>query len=287
VSIRYGDVPLSIDNAASSGAAYQAAPGVLLLKVPNVGRYLVRDGREIIVQPEQKATPSEVRIFLMGSVFGALLHQKGVLPLHASCVRVGDGCVAFAGVSGAGKSTLAAFLEQRGYTILGDDICPVRVYPGPGAVAFPGFPRLKLWAEALNALGLEPSKFRKPRSEIEKFELTARDQIAEPFVPLRRLYVLCETRDQERDPRGIEPVEGPARLRALLANTYRFRYLRGFGQKPEHLRTCAAALKSISVLRLWRPWDLSRVSETLDALETHWKDLRDASAESSQTFAAA
>jgi hypothetical protein len=182
---------------------------------------------------------------------------------------------------------LAAFLEQRGYTILGDDICPVRVYPGPGAVAFPGFPRLKLWAEALEALGLNPSDFPQLRSEIEKHELTTRDRIAEPFVPLRRLYVLCETRDLERDPRGVETVEGAARLGVLLAHTYRFRYLNGFGRKPEHLRTCAAVLKSISVFRLWRPWDFSRMPETLDALETHWNDMRDKSVELSQALAAA
>ncbi len=276
--IRFGTVGTSLEGATSRGAAYEAAPGRLLLKSP-VGRYLVRDGREIIVQPAEEAAPSEIRVFLTGSAFGALLLQRGVLPLHASCVRVGDVSVAFSGVSGAGKSTMAAFLQQRDYAVLGDDICPVRVVPGVGSVAFPGFPRLKLWGEAFKALGLNASDFRQPRSELEKYELPLRDVTHEPFVPLRRLYLLCETRDQERRPQGIEPIEGPERIEALLANTYRFQYLDGFGQKPEHLRTCAGMLKSLSVYRLWQPREFSCMSQSLDALETHWNDLHGVSAD--------
>jgi hypothetical protein len=257
----------------------------LLLMTP-AGRFLVRDGREIIVKPEAAATSSDVRVFLMGSPFAALLHQVGVLPLHASCVRVGDAAVAFVGVSGTGKSTLAAYLRQRGYAVLCDDFCPVRVYPGLGAVAFPGFPRLKLWAEALKSLGLDSADCQRPRESIEKYELAIDTEAGEPFLPLRRLYLLCERRDFERDPQGIVPVTSVGRLRVLLNHTYRFRYVKGFGQQPDHLRAGAAVLKSASLFQLWRPWDLSLISDTVNDLEAHWTDLQEGVQHGSEAAAA-
>lgn len=204
---------------------------------------------------------------------GALLHQRGILPLHASTVQVGDGCVAFAGMSGSGKSTLAAFLHQRGYPLVGDDICPVRLLPGVGAVALPGFPRLKLWADSMTALEWDATQYPQPRTELEKYEVTVGSVVNEP--PLRRLYLLSETRD--RDPEGIQAVEGPHRLQALSANTYRFQYLEGFGLAKDHFKICAGVLSFISVFRLWRPLDLSKMAEPIAWLEEHWRDLGDIS----------
>jgi len=272
VRLYFGDVPESLEDPAGRGAAYDAAPGRLLLRSP-AGRYLVRDGREIIIQPKPETPESEIRIFLMGSAFGALLHQRGVLPLHASTVQVGDGCVAFAGISGSGKSTLAAFLHQKGYPLVGDDICPVRFLPGVGAVALPGFRRFKLWADSMIALGWDAADYPQPRTQLEKYEVTAGNVVTERLFPLRRLYLLSETRD--RDPVGIHPVEGPDRLKALLGNTYRFGYLDGFGLKTDHFKICMGVLSSTDVFRLWRPLDLSKMAEPITWLEEHWRDLGD------------
>lgn len=285
VEIRFGNVPESLDNAQVSGAAFDANPGELLLQAPPA-RFWVRDGREIIIQPESHASLSDVRVFLMGSAFGALLHQRQILPLHASCIRVGNSAVAFTGNSGAGKSTLAAWLRKRGYPVLGDDICPVRIMPGMGAVATPGFPRLKLWAEALDSLGIDSANCDQPRQHIGKYELAIEPQSTADFLPLKRLYVLQETRDSDRDPQGIVPVEGIGRIRVLLNQTYRFRYVKGFGQQSEHLQLAGSILQSVSIFRFWRYRDLNRIDEGLDELESHLADLRETAASTSSERAA-
>ena len=71
--------------------------------------------------------PADVRLFLLGSVWGALALQRGLLPLHASAVGRGRTVHAFTGPPGAGKSTLAAALAARGYPLFTDDMLD----PGP------------------------------------------------------------------------------------------------------------------------------------------------------------
>ena len=95
------------------GVLYQSAPRQFLLKISRVARYLVSDGNEIIVDPEPDADLSAIRLFLFGSAFGALLHQRGILPLHGSAIVTSRGAVVFAGVSGSGKSALACAFHRQ------------------------------------------------------------------------------------------------------------------------------------------------------------------------------
>ncbi len=114
VIIQKGSVPDRLHGAVSIGGFYQAAPGSFLLSVDGVARYLVTDGARIVIQPERDAVYDEIRLFLLGCAFAALLQQRGQLPLHCSAIVVDGGCIGFAGHSGAGKSTLAAGFLKRG-----------------------------------------------------------------------------------------------------------------------------------------------------------------------------
>ena len=82
---------------------------------------------------------------LLGTPMGVLLHYRGMPPLHASALAVGDRAVAIAGHRGAGKSTLARALLARGHRLLSDD--QVVLDPLTGRV-LPGYPGLTLWADA-------------------------------------------------------------------------------------------------------------------------------------------
>ena len=96
-----------------------------LLRVPDVGRFLIKGGQEITFGLDAGVDERDAVVFMLGSAFGILLHQRGNLVLHASAVAVGSGVVIFCGPSRAGKSTLAAALVRQGYPFITDDVCHV------------------------------------------------------------------------------------------------------------------------------------------------------------------
>ena len=99
------------------GPTWQIADKQFLLRVPNVARFMLTDGNQIVFAPESEASAADVPIFIMGTVFGILLHQRQQIVLHASAVEVNGKAIVFCGPSGEGKSTLAAALAQRGYRL--------------------------------------------------------------------------------------------------------------------------------------------------------------------------
>ncbi len=108
-----------------------------------MGRFLLRSGQEILIDLAPSADDDEVRAYLLGPVFGALCHQRGITPLHASAIDVSDGCVAFVGASGAGKSTLVAALARRGNEIIADDECFLQLAADGQMLAWPGLSRIR------------------------------------------------------------------------------------------------------------------------------------------------
>ena len=265
VIIRLGSVPEETPAPDDLGPACEAGPGQFLLSIDKVARYFVRDGREIVVDPLPGANRLEVRLFLKGSAFGALLHQRGLVPLHASAVRVGTGCVAFLGDTRSGKSTLAAFLRRRGYQVLCDDGCPFEVLAESQAVIWPGFPRIKLWADSLESLGIAVDSVFPMHTEMEKYELPVEQITSQEPVPVRRLYVLQETRNQAHE--GIERINRTARLETLVMSTYRFGFMEELSRQLPHFESCSALSHSTSIYRFVRQRDLGRIDETLDCLE--------------------
>ena len=113
------------------------SPDEYYFHIPEAGAYRVRGGHEIIVTPAPKAGQRELRLFLLGSAWGALCCQRGFLSLHSSAIRVGDGAVAFCGSSGSGKSTAAAWLLNRGFLFAGDDLSRFDAPAGGNGTTWP------------------------------------------------------------------------------------------------------------------------------------------------------
>jgi hypothetical protein len=189
ICIGIGRVPGTLDDVIATGPFLQAAQdGTFRFEVAAVARYLVTGGREVTIDPRVPAQDPAVRLFLLGNVLALLCWQRGLLPVHASCVAINGQAVMFAGESGSGKSVVAAALASNGYLVVADDICVID-WRQPGPRVLPSVARLTLWPRALRALGLAPRPHGRVRAELEKYAVS---QTISPdsHLPIAAIYYL-------------------------------------------------------------------------------------------------
>jgi len=231
----------------------------LTLSVPGVARYRVGGGSEILIDPEPGVSERNLRVYLLGSAMGALLHQRGLLPLHANAVEFEGRAVAFLGRSGAGKSTLAAWFAARGHRVLCDDVCAILLDESGAAFALPGVPRLRLWKDALTRSGRAASDFEPSFDGQDKYDVPVAGARPDGPLPLAACYLLAGAPAagggvRDEGPAGIARLAGAGALEALVANTYRGSFVRRLGATERHLRQCLALARSIPVYRAARRW---------------------------------
>lgn len=264
VRIRYGKVPERLKNVISEDVWYQVTQKELLFNLENIGKFHVANGKDVIIEPDSSASKELVRIFLLGSVMGGLLFQRGILPLHGSAIQVGDEAVVFVGESGVGKSTLAAAFHQRGYRMLCDDISAIELNENDLPSVFPAFPQLKLWEDSVKQLENLPERFRRIRDEQEKYCYLLHDQFHNSSLRLKKVYELTPSKKPEIK---IEMLSGMDKINSLLLNTYRFEYLDRTGFKYSHFNTCHEIAARIPVSKIYRPDNRFLLDEMFHLLE--------------------
>jgi hypothetical protein len=242
-----------------------ATPQQYLLNIPGVARYLVSDGREIVVDPDDAAPALDVRGYLLGSIFVVLCQQRGLLPLHASAIAGKSGVVAFLANSGQGKSTLAAHLARRGFRVLADDVCLIDATQPGSVMVFPTAPWLKLWRSSLENLGRKAEGLDRVFTDDDKYRLP----LAPVFTPEPILkLVFLEGNQIGSTTIEIEEVARVSAVPSLMNLTHHSYVLEATGQLEENFLRCGRVLSQARAYRLVRPWGLMHLESTVDVLET-------------------
>ena len=236
-----------------------------LLVVEGIGRFLCRVGREMTVEPAANVPSPNLRLYLLGSAFAVILHQRGLLPLHTNAVILEGKAIGFMGHSGAGKSTLAAWFHDRGFAVLADDVCVVTAGSSGQPLAHPGVPRLRLWRDALEASGRNASAYERSFDDMDKYTVPTNLEQALPAVPLSHLYLL----EKAKDGVSIDRLAGMSAVEAMVANTYRGSYIPLMSRVREHLHACAQLARTVPVFRLRRRWGYDSFDLEGAALEAH------------------
>lgn len=260
VFIRLAKVPAELEGAGYQDSILSVADGSLLLDIKGVARYLIRDGREIIIDICPNAEEGDVATFAFGSALGTLLYQRGILALHGSAVRTSKGAVIFSGEKGAGKSTLASALCVRGWEFMSDDVCAVHLENGT-PVLYPGLSRAKLANDSYSQIyGHSPEEL--PISPILK-KYGASFAVSPDPCPL---YAICNLETAQGSP-GIELINGIDRLSALVRQVYRPLIHSLLEQPLERFKQYTLAASSALAYRVYRPSDFSQMNSFLAMLE--------------------
>jgi hypothetical protein len=242
----------------------QIAPNELWLHIPHVAWFHVSDGNQIIVEPEADTDEQTIRLYLLGSCMGAILHQRNQLVIHGNAIRIGDECVIFAGHSGAGKSTLAAAFYRRGYEVLADDLAVV----DDDYRVVPAYPRMKLWSDSAKQLEIDIDDLKQIRSQIEKYSYPMAEGFCNTPLPVRAIYLLNSHNQPDFQ---FEAITGFEKFNPLKNNTYRIGYLKGLGLNATHLKRCSGLANRISLTRITRPNDGFQLDELVERIESDLK----------------
>lgn len=248
MTIRFGTVPAGPAASAGRSVPWVSTPDTFRLNVDGVARYLVREGREIVVEPVGGGE-ADVSTFLLGPAMAACLQQRGIATLHASAVEIGAGAVLFAGDSGIGKSTLVAALVERGHRLMADDFSALHLGAGDCPEVLPAFACVRLWANAVEALGWE-----------RRTQVRVRDRMEKDYVPVDRyrptplrVHAVFAMQCHNRKRFDVETVPTARAFEWLLWSTYGARLVHTPDVHRNHFRTVAALAKRVPFMRIARP----------------------------------
>jgi hypothetical protein len=223
------------------------------------GRFHMRQGCEIVVDPAPGADPALLRVVLAGRMMAFLLRQRGWLPLHASGILLGGQAVLFLGASGTGKSTTAAAFHARGHQVITDDVAPVRVTAGGECILHPAGPVLRLREDSRSVFG-----GTEPRGDFQwdkhVFDLSRNGRV--DLAPVRFIYLL-EDGESLRQELII-----PLSAATVLSRVSFTRHGRMTKEAlAVHLRDCSAVASAVPVFRLARRRSLAALPELVQWIE--------------------
>ncbi|MEZ0242582.1 MAG: hypothetical protein ACAH11_04360 [Sphingomonas sp.] len=157
-------------------------------EVEGIASFLIEDGRQITIDPQMDVNAPDVRLFLLGTPLGLIYLHRGMVPLHAAAVEIDGEAVLMAGSSRVGKSTLAAAFVRNGYRMVSDDVAPLE-FTDTGIQVYPSLRRIRLWADALEGLGIH-GELERCRGGIEKFSQPVLEGTAtEPLRPTALIHL--------------------------------------------------------------------------------------------------
>lgn len=271
VTIRFGEVPKEINHPIYEGPSSQAGSNKYLLHIKNVASYFLekKDNQFFItVAPMKDVAMSEVRIFILSSMFGALCHMHGFLPLHSSGVVIDGKAVLFCGKSGLGKSTLCASLYQKGHAFITDNLAAIYMGKDGIPMVHPSYSHFRLWKDSMNALDDFSEDVVKMRDEVEKYNMILNHQLQVGAVPIHKIYHL--NHHFEKNIR-IEQLAGRKKADIIVSETFRVKLLKGLGSQEGYFKLLNQICAKTEVAQIYRPTDSFLLEELTQAVLNDFK----------------
>jgi hypothetical protein len=199
-----------------------ARAGAYALRFPNRADFVLDpQGRSIIGYRGGRTALGAFRHLLLDQVLPLVLSHRGTTVLHASGFACHAGAVALIGATGVGKSTLAASFGADGWPLIADDAVVLRQQRGVVST-IPAYPGLRVWPDALAAVGLERGATRLSRDSNKRRIAGSGGAVVflRRTAPLRRVYLLDPARRGASLQPRIEPLSRRESVIELIKHSY-------------------------------------------------------------------
>jgi hypothetical protein len=219
------------------------------LDVEGIAWFYASNGNYIEIYLYEEYNKTTLELYLNGSVYGAILHQRFILPLHGSCFNYNGYGIMVCGESGMGKSSLTAAFCLQGSEFLTDDITPMIINDGlPFLLTLSD--RIKLWDDALEQLALQKEGLLKIDTDTEKFYFPINNNKKDLF-PLHTLFVL-EIHDKMEV--EFQEIRGGEKLTSIRNQIYRLEYLLGMPENESaYFQYLVDICNNAKIIRVKRP----------------------------------
>ncbi len=229
----------------------------------------VKDGNSIVIEPPNTDYEKEkLYTFLLGTAFGGLCIQRGLLPIHGTTVEKNGKAVILTGFSGAGKSAISELLIADGMRFLADDVSVLEFKEG-NAIIHPAYPQRKLPADTakeigINCTGLEPVN----EDNRDKFLIRDTSQWCDNPLPLHSIVeiIALHRKDGEYFEPQLAKKTGTDSMFTLRRNLYRERFYSGCGFPPQRMKLLLQATAASNIYQLIRCASNCPVQSCVDLL---------------------
>jgi hypothetical protein len=219
------------------------------LDLEGIAWFYANNGNQIELISHLPDSQSVIELYLNGSVYGAILHQRKTLPLHGSCFQYQGLGIMICGESGVGKSSLTASFCLSGANFLTDDVTPILFKRGKPHI-WGVSDRIKLWSDSLLQLNQKEEGLERifPRQGKFYFPIESDNEMV---LLLNHVFII-----QIHDEPTIwaQPLRGVEKFAALRKEIYRSEYLEGMPESERaYLEQLIAMSQAVSVTKVFRP----------------------------------
>lgn len=250
IRIKLGKVPSEIQSILEKTNEYQISKTEFIFSVKDVAHYYIKDGRLIVVEPEENADINDIKLYLMGIAIGTIFIQRGIVPIHGSSVVIGNRCVIFTGDCGAGKSTICSAFRRNGCEFLSDDISVITMNKVGAPMVQPAFPQQRLCIDAAKEMGYDTSVLLVASKTNEKLVINGLNGFKAEPIQLAAIFKISQ---KEEDNVKITKVVGTEKLISILESIYCSAILFRLGINSKYFKQCTNIGKKISYYNLVRP----------------------------------
>jgi hypothetical protein len=232
--------------------------------MPDIARYYVKNGEEIIIEPHGN-NRDDILLYFYSNCMAAALIQRDLLPFHVSGIFISDNRVLlFAAPSRTGKSTTSVILQQKGYQPFTDDTAIMMVEDGV-CYAYASYPMIRLWENTIrkqNLLDDSSKKLLRSDVELKKYGFMFHEKFVTSKVQVAGIVFLEEKGAEIQ----IERLTHQSAIETLSHNIYRRQWIPGMKKQLLQFKSLSAIAHVIPAWRAIRPKSKPTFQSFADAI---------------------